>query len=386
MTSGRRILTTHAGSLPRPSRLVQLYAHRVNGEPVDEGLLAAEGDAATRAVVASQREAGIDVPSDGEQVREGFFLYVQRRMSGFGGRWERRPSREFDAYPAFAERRRQALATTTGVTNFSPPMAVGPIRYEDRAANAAEIAGFKAALAAAGHGFADAFITAPSPGIVAMAMKNQYYPDDHAYLSDVAQALKVEYQAAIEAGLLLQIDAPDLALERHLTYADRPVADFVGFVDRVVATINTAIAGLPRDRIRLHVCWGNYEGPHDHDVDLRDILPSILQADVGTFMLPFANPRHQHEIKVFRDIPLAKDQSLIVGCIDTQTAYVEHPEVIADRLERAAGMIGDPARIQAGTDCGFDTSAGMGRVTADIVWAKLRSLREGADLAAERLF
>ena len=386
MSTGRRILTTHAGSLPRPGRLVQLYAHRVNGEAIDEAALAAEGEAATRAVVAQQRDAGIDIPSDGEQVREGFFLYVQRRMSGFGGKWTRRPSREFESYPEFAEVRRQALATTKGVTNFSPPMAVGPIRYEDRAANAAEIDGFKDALKAAGDGFADAFITAPSPGIVAMAMKNQYYPDDQAYLTDVAEALKVEYVAAIEAGLMLQIDAPDLALERHLTYADRPVADFVGFVERVVATINTAIAGLPRDRIRLHVCWGNYEGPHDHDVALRDILPAIAEARVGTFMLPFANPRHQHEIKVFRDIPLKPDQSLIVGCIDTQTAFVEHPEVVADRLERAAEMVGDPSRIQAGTDCGFDTSAGMGRVTADVVWAKLRSMRQGADLAAERLF
>ncbi len=386
MNGNNRILTTHAGSLPRPGRLVQLYAHRVNGEAIDEAALAAEGEAATRAVVAMQRDAGIDIPSDGEQVREGFFLYVQRRMSGFGGKWTRRPSREFESYPEFAEVRRQALATTKGVTNFSPPMAVGPIRYEDRAANAAEIDGFKDALKAAGGGFADAFITAPSPGIVAMAMKNQYYPDDQAYLTDVAEALKVEYVAAIEAGLMLQIDAPDLALERHLTYADRPLADFVGFVERVVATINTAIAGLPRDRIRLHVCWGNYEGPHDHDVALRDILPAIAQAQAGTFMLPFANPRHQHEIKVFRDIPLKPYQSLIVGCIDTQTAFVEHPEVVADRLMRAAEMVGDPARIQAGTDCGFDTSAGMGRVTADVVWAKLRSMREGADLAAERLF
>lgn len=382
----RRILTTHAGSLPRPGRLVQLYAHRANGEPIDEAALAAEGAAATRAVVARQREVGIDVPSDGEQVREGFFLYVQRRMSGFGGRWTRRPSREFDDYPQFAELRRQALATTTGVTNFSPPMAVGPVRYEDTAANAAEIAGFQAALADAGNGFADAFMTAPSPGIVAMAMKNQYYPDDDAYLADVAEALKVEYRAAVAAGLMLQIDAPDLALERHLTYADRPVADFIGFVERVVTTINAAIAGLPRSRVRLHVCWGNYEGPHDHDVPLRDILPAIQQAEVGAFMMPFANPRHQHEIKAFRDFPLKRDQTLIVGCIDTQTAYVEHPEVVADRLERAAEIVGDPTRIQAGTDCGFDTSAGMGRVTADVVWAKLRSLRAGADLAAARLF
>lgn len=381
----RRILTTHAGSLPRPARLTQLYAYRVNGEPIDEALLAAEGDAATRSVVARQHEVGIDIPSDGEQVREAFFLYVQRRMSGFGGRWTRPASREYEDYPEFAERRRQALATTTAVTNFSPPMAVGPIRYEDRAANEAEIAGFKAAIATTG-GFPDAFMTAPSPGIVASAIKNDYYPDEQSYLDDVADALKVEYEAAVRHGLILQIDAPDLALERHLSYADRPIGDFVGFVERVVGTINRAIEGLPRDRVRLHVCWGNYEAPHDRDVPLRDILPAILQAKVGGFMMPFANPRHQHEIKVFRDIPLAPDQYLIVGCIDTMTAFVEHPEVVADRLERAAEMVGDPTRILAGTDCGFDTSAGMGRLTPDIVWAKLRSMRQGADIAAERLF
>lgn len=381
-----RILTTHAGSLPRPAPLVQLYAHRVNGESIDEARLAAEGEAATRWVVAKQREVGIDIPSDGEQVREAFFLYVQRRMSGFGGSWTRTPSREFDDYPEYAELRRQTLATRTAVTNFSPPTAIGPVHYEDRDANEAEIAGFKAALAETGAGFADAFMTAPSPGIVAMAMKNRYYPSDDAYLEAVAEALKVEYEAAIRHGLLLQIDAPDLALERHLTFADRPVAEFVGFVERVIDTINRTIAGLPRERLRLHVCWGNYEAPHDRDVALRDILPAILQAEVGAFMLPFANPRHQHEIKLFRDIPLKPDQILIVGAVDTQTAFVEHPEVVADRLERAAEMVGDPSRIQAGSDCGFDTSAGMGRLTADVVWAKLRSLREGADLASARLF
>lgn len=382
----RRILTTHAGSLPRPQRLVQLYAHRVNGEPVDEARIAAEGEAATRDVVARQHEAGIDIPSDGEQVREAFFLYVQRRMSGFGSKWTRTGSREFDNYPEFAEARRQTLATKTAVSNFTPPMAIGPIVYEDRAANEAEITGFKSALAEVGGSFADAFMTAPSPGIVATAMKNQYYPDDQAYLDAVAEALKVEYEAAIRHGLILQIDAPDLALERHLTYADRPVSDFVAFVERVVATINKAIAGLPRERVRLHVCWGNYEAPHDQDVALRDILPAIREANVSAIMMPFANARHQHEIKVFRDIPLAKHQSLIVGCIDTTSSFVEHPEVVADRLERAAEMIGDPARIMASTDCGFDTSAGMGRLTSDVVWAKLRSLREGADLAGSRLF
>jgi len=177
-----------------------------------------------------------------------------------------------------------------------------------------------------------------------------------------------------------------LAMERHFSYAERPLEEFVIFIERVIARINGALRNVPRERVRLHVCWGNYESPHDKDVALKEILPVILKANVGTFLLPFANPRHQHEIKLFRDAPLGADQSLIVGVIDTQTAFVEHPETIADRLERAAEMVGDPARIQAGTDCGFDTSAGMGRLTPDVVWAKLKAMQDGARLASERLF
>jgi 5-methyltetrahydropteroyltriglutamate--homocysteine methyltransferase len=380
------ILTSHAGSLPRPKSLVELYAKRADGESIDEARLAAEGEAATRWVVDQQKDAGVDIPSDGEQVREAFFLYVQRRMSGFGGQWARDQGRELENYPEFAEVRRHGMANQTAVSNFSPPMAVGPIEYGDTGANQAELTGFRAALNASAGKFADAFMTAPSPGIVAAAMKNEYYDNDDAYLDALAAALQVEYEAAVAHGFLLQIDAPDLALERHISYADRPIGDFVAFVERVVGKINQALVNVPRDRVRLHVCWGNYESPHDQDVALREILPTLLTANVGAIMLPFANPRHQHEIKVFKDIALAPDQSLIAGVIDTCTNFVEHPEVVADRLERAAEAVGDPSRIHAGTDCGFDTSAGMGRLTADVVWAKLRSLRAGADLANARLF
>ena len=187
-------------------------------------------------------------------------------------------------------------------------------------------------------------------------------------------------------GFLLQLDCPDLALERHTSYRDRPLAEFVSFVELVVAATNKAIANIPRDKIRLHVCWGNYEGPHDRDVALRDILPAILQAKAGAIFLPFANPRHAHEFRVLESIPLADDQLLIAGVIDTLTNFVEHPEVIADRIERIAAAMGDPRRVLAGTDCGFDTSAGMGRVTEDVVWAKLEALRDGAELASRRLF
>jgi 5-methyltetrahydropteroyltriglutamate--homocysteine methyltransferase len=186
--------------------------------------------------------------------------------------------------------------------------------------------------------------------------------------------------------LLLQIDAPDLALERHITFKDKPVADFVGFVERVVATINRAIAGIPRDRVRLHVCWGNSETPHDSDVPLEDILPALLKADVGGLVLPFANPRHAHEFRWFEKFPLGEDQILVAGVIDSLTNFVEHPEVVADRLQRVAMVIGDPTRVLAGTDCGFDTLAGLGRVAEDVVWAKLASLADGARLASQRLF
>jgi len=380
------ILTTHAGSLPRPKSLVELYARRAQGEEIDEGQLAEEGKAATRWVVQRQRDSGVDIPSDGEQVREAFFLYVQRRMSGFGGRWQRRQGRELENYPEFAEARRESMAGRPAVSNFEPPMAIGPIEYAAPEANRAELEGFKASLEAVNGEFADAFMTAPSPGIVAAAMKNEYYESDEDYLDVLATALRVEYEAAVEHGYILQIDAPDLALERHISYADRPVGEFVAFVERIVAKINQALVNVPRDRVRLHVCWGNYESPHDQDVALREILPTILKANVGAIMLPFANPRHQHEIKVFKDIPLASDQALIAGVIDTCSNFVEHPEVVADRLERAADAVGDPARILAGTDCGFDTSAGMGRLSADVVWAKLKTLRDGADLANKRLF
>ena len=358
--SAKRILTTHAGSLPRPQRLVELYADRISGAVVDDAELVREAEAATRWVVERQREAGIDIPSDGEQLREAFFLYVQRRMTGFSGVWQRPARTELDDYPEFAAQLRNAEARKIAVSNRVPPKATGPVGYSDPEANLAELDTFAAALKEAGGDFTDAFMTAPSPGIVATAMKNEFYTSEDDYLDALSEALRVEYEAAHQYGYLLQIDAPDLAMERHFSYADQSLNTFVDFVERVIIRINAAVRNVPRERIRLHVCWGNFESPPDKDVALEAILPALLQADVGAFLLPFANPRHQHEIKLFRDAPLRAGQSLIVGVIDTQTAFVEHPETIADRLERAAEMVGDPNRIQAGTDCGFDTSAGMG--------------------------
>ncbi len=248
----------------------------------------------------------------------------------------------------------------------------------------AECADFRAVLDETGAHFVETFVTAPSPGIIAGAMKNEYYDSEAAYLAALGAALREEYEAIVDAGFLLQLDCPDLALERHLSYQDRPLGDFLGFVERVVATINGALVNIPREAVRLHVCWGNYEGPHDCDVPLADILPILQRAKVGAFFLPFANPRHAHEYKVFEKMPLADDQILIAGVVDSLTNFVEHPEAVADRLERVAQVVGDPHRVIAGTDCGFDTSAGMGRVAEDVVWAKLRSLAEGARIASVR--
>ncbi len=386
MATDQRILTTHAGSLPRPSRLVQIYADRVAGKAIDTTELEREVAAATRWVVAQQRDAGIDLPNNGEQARESFFLYVRRRMTGFGGHGQRKPWRELLDYPEFAEFSRESFAAKTMVSNREPPVALDAVRYVAPEENLFEINEFQCSLAETGHDFTDAFMTAPSPGMVAAAMHNRHYPTENDYLDALADGLSIEYRAAVDHGLILQIDAPDLAMERHVHYGDEPLDVFLDFSRRVVARINRAIEGLPRERVRLHVCWGNYEGPHDRDVAMREVLPILLEANVGGFMLPFANPRHQHEIDVLREIPLKSDQYLIAGVIDTLTNFVEHPEVVAQRLERAVEAVGDASRVMAGTDCGFDTSAGMGRVTADVVWAKLKAMRDGADIAGARLF
>jgi 5-methyltetrahydropteroyltriglutamate--homocysteine methyltransferase len=383
--STERILTTHTGSLPRPVELVRLYVRRSRGEAIDEAELDRLGKAATAQIIDKQAAAHVDVGNNGEQQREAFFLYVRRRMSGFGDSWQRWPRGDVERYPLLKAQMAEMLAAREAVGNYQPPKAIGEVKYLDPGLVEAECDDFRAALDRKPGAFVEPFMTAPSPGIVAAAMKNEYYDSFAAYLGAVAAALKIEYEAIVRNGFLLQLDCPDLALERHLTYNDRPLGDFLGFVEEVVEAINHAIVNIPRDRVRLHVCWGNYEGPHDRDVPLDDILPILQKANVGGFVLPFANPRHQHEYKVLAKHPLADDQIIAAGVVDDLTAFVEHPEVVADRLERVAQAVGDPTRVLAATDCGFDTSAGMGRVTEDVVWAKLQAMAEGAKIASERL-
>lgn len=385
--SETRILTTHAGSLPRPPELTQLYTRRSKGESINEAALADWGRRAVPEIVAKQIAAGMDIIANGEQQRESFVLYLRRRLSGMGGEGSRRPFADVTAYPKYQEGMRQQAAAKQAVSNRDDlPKCVGPIMYQGHDALHAEIADFATALKGVPGRYVEPFFTAASPGILASIVANEHYDTFERYLDAIGDALRVEYKAIVEAGYVLQLDCPDLALERHGSFQDKPLSAFVGFVETVVGCINRAIEGLPRDRIRLHVCWGNYEAPHDRDVPLADILPALKQANVGGFFLPFANPRHAHEYKVFEKIPLADDQVLIAGVIDTLTNFVEHPEVVADRLERVAQVMGDPRRVIAGTDCGFDTSAGMGRVAEDVVWAKLRAMADGAKIASERLF
>jgi 5-methyltetrahydropteroyltriglutamate--homocysteine methyltransferase len=385
--STQRILTTHTGSLPRPEALTKLYVQRSRGEPADRAKIEQIGRDAVREVVAKQREAGIDVGNNGEQQRDSFFLYLRSRLTGLGGSWTRPTRGDVDAYPEFQKLWARQYGGTVGVSNLAGiPKAIGAVAYLDDTAINDECRLFRTVLNDTSDSFVEPFMCAPSPGIVALACRNEHYDTLDAYLTALGRALQVEYEAIVRHGYLLQIDAPDLALERHITYKDQPVSAFQEFVEKTIATINLALANVPRDRVRLHVCWGNSESPHDRDVPLADILPILCKADVGGFVLPFANPRHAHEFKLFRHTPLDTDQVLVAGVIDSLSNFVEHPEVVADRIERVAEVVGDPTRVLAGTDCGFDTSAGWGRVAGDVVWAKLRSLREGARLASQRLF
>jgi 5-methyltetrahydropteroyltriglutamate--homocysteine methyltransferase len=381
--SESRILSTHAGSLPRPRRLVELQLAASRGEPVDPAALLRAAEEATRQAVSKQLACGVDVGNDGEQPRESFLTYVRYRLSGFSGEGRRPPVKDLLRYPSYRE-----LVQSQGRASLlaAPPRATGEVRYADRAPLDRELAAYRRILSEQPGPFLESFWTAPSPGIVASAMQNDHYASLAEYVNAVADALKTEYEAIVAAGFVLQIDAPDLAMERHRLFAERPLAEFLDFVDLTVAAINRALAEVPRDRVRLHVCWGNYEGPHTFDVPLDELAERLYRANVGALVLSMANPRHAHEHRTLARHPLPRDWNLVAGVIDTTTNYVEHPEVVAERIEAAAKAVGDPRRVLAGTDCGFDSSAGVGLVAEELVWEKLRALTEGAALASARLF
>jgi len=380
--SSERILTTHVGSLPRPPSLADLLVRRERGEAVDEARLLDEMRAAVDDVVARQMAAGIDIINDGEQPRVGFQTYVPSRMRGFAGESQRPPPRDLAEFPDVLAMMMRRFPGMSKISNA--PRAVGEVLYEDLTAARQELELFEAATA--GAGAVERFMTAPSPGIIATTMLNAHYDSHERYVFALARQMRKEYELIAASGLVLQIDAPDLAMERSVLFQDKSLAQFIDIARMHVAALNEALTGVPRDRLRLHCCWGNWEGPHTHDVPLADILPALFAANVEGLSLEFANPRHQHELAAFKSEPFPADKILLPGVLDTTTNYVEHPEVVADRICAAAAAVGDPARVIASTDCGFGTFAGYEFVAAPVVWAKLAACAQGAAIATQRLF
>ena len=378
--SESRILTTHAGSLPRPEGLVDMLGAVARGELVDEAALDGAAREATAGVIGRQLAAGVDVINNGEQSRVSFSTYVTQRMSGFGGAWDRRGHRDQNEYPVIV--RPRVVNLTRGV-----PTCVGPLSYDRLDLVEAECRQFLEAAGDADGTPEDMFMTAASPGIVALTLANRFYDSHEEYVFALAEELRKEYEIIVANGLTLQLDCPDLAMERHVSYQDEPLSAFQELVALHIRAINYALTNIPRESVRLHVCWGNSEGPHIYDVPLEEIVDLLYEASVGALVMEMANPRHGHEHRVYRDRPLPDGMLLVSGVIDTKTNYVEHPRLVADRLHQAVAAVGgDPSRLLAGTDCGFDTSAGSNRVAAEIVWLKLRAMREGADIASRELF
>ena len=382
-----RVLTTHTGSLPRPSDLLEMIRAREAGEPLDAGAFAASVRSAVTEVVRKQVEAGIDVVSDGEMGKPSFATYVTHRLAGFGG--ENPEVRVFADRAAFP-----GWASEYPGSSMKRQFCVEPLAWKDREALQTDIQNLTQALSTAasagcsagsGQAAGEGFMPAASPGIVADIMANRYYPTEEAYLFALADVLREEYQAITGAGLVLQIDAPDAAMGRHVEFRNSSLEDFRRALALRVEALNHALDGIPEEQVRYHVCWGNYEGPHTHDVPLADIVDLVLRVRAGAYSIEASNPRHAHEWQVWEDVKLPPGKVLIPGVIDSTTNFVEHPEVVAQRIERYARLVGRES-VVAGTDCGFGTSAGRTRVHAEIVWAKLEALAAGARLATTRLW
>ena len=382
--SEHRILTTHVGSLPRPPALRDLLVRQDRGEAVDGGALAREAEAAVRYVISKQLGAGVDVGNDGEQLRVGFSTYPARRMGGFGGASKRRMSRDMAEHPDYMARLARQRSGAARINDA--PQAVAEVAYTDLGEATAECELFQRATPGEGKGFAEPFMTAASPGVIATIMLDAYYGSHERYIRALAREMRKEYELIVARGFVLQLDCPDLAMERVRFFQDEPLDRFLAAVALHIDAINEAVAAIPRDRVRLHLCWGNYDGPHTHDVALEPLLPIIYRARVGALSLPLASPRHQHELKAFRRHPLPDGMLFLPGVIDSTTNVVEHPEVVADRITAAVETVGDRTRVLASVDCGFGTFAGSQLVEESIVWTKLRALRDGADLATKRLW
>jgi 5-methyltetrahydropteroyltriglutamate--homocysteine methyltransferase len=378
------IMITHTGSLPRGQELNDLLIADEAGESVDQRKLSDMVDKRVAYVMQKQREAGVDVANDGEQGRVGFQTYIPKRMSGFGGESKRPFGREWVELPLFTQKFMARLPKTGKV--FGCPEAVADIKYHDKEAIKTELARFKRHAGEVKPSFPEMFFAEPSPGIIATTMLNAYYKTYEDYLSAIAREMHYEYKSVVDAGLILQIDAPDLAMERVLLFQDKSDNEFVKIIEQHIAALNKALEGIPRDRVRLHICWGNWEGPHIYDIGLEPLLPVFYQANVGGLSIEFANARRQHEYAALRKHKLPDNMVLLPGVIDSKINLVEHPEVVAQRIETAVAAVGDRERVIASSDCGFGTFAGWEWVAEDVVWLKLKTMREGADIATKRLW
>ncbi|WP_218042994.1 cobalamin-independent methionine synthase II family protein [Steroidobacter gossypii] len=367
------------GSLPRSQAVTDVLFARERGESLDEAAAHATIADAVKDAVRRQVASGVDVVSDGEMSKISYATYIKNRLTGFAGDTPREPGQDLVEFPRILKR----LADTGATAKYTRPRCVAEIRVNDLQPAQTDVDNLKAALADSTA--LEGFLNAASPGVIALFQPNDYYSTQDAYVEAVAEAMRAEYELITRAGLLVQIDAPDLAMGRHTMYRHDTVNDFLNSAARHIEVLNHALRNVPAERARMHVCWGNYEGPHHHDVPLEQLLPVVVKAKVQALLIEGANPRHEHEWAVFRDARLPEDKVLIPGVISTTTNYIEHPLLVAERLCRYADVVGRD-RVMAGTDCGFGTFAGFGPVDPDVAYLKLKSLAEGAAIASDRLW
>lgn len=374
-----KILTTHVGSLPRSKAVTDGVFAKENQQPYDVDNLAATIKSAVDEVVRKQVETGVDIVSDGEMSKISYATYIKDRITGFAGDSERNPPADLEEFPGFLARQ----ASSGGTPSYKRPCCVGEIAVKDMQPLEEDLANFSAAVQQ--HGAAEGFMNAASPGVIALFQPNKHYSNHSEYLQALGNAMRAEYEAIVNAGFILQLDSPDLGLGRHMLFKDKPEEEYIAMANLHVEVLNDALRNVPAEKVRLHVCWGNYEGPHHCDAPMETVLPIAMKAKPQALLFESSNPRHAHEWEVFRDADIPGDKVLVPGVIDSTTNFVEHPRLVAQRIERFADIVGRE-RVIAGTDCGFSTFAGFGAVDEDIVYAKLGAMVEGAALASQKLW
>ena len=371
-----KIKTTHVGSLPRSNELSDLLFEKDKGEKIDINHFDKIINRDVKKIVKKQKDLGIDFLSDGEMSKISYATYVKDRLDGFSGESERKAPKDLDDFPSFKER----IARTGGTPTYTRPCCTGKLKVKDTLSLTKDINNFKSALKENNH--KHAFMNAASPGVISAFLPNKYYKNNDEYLEALSKLMKQEYEEIVSNEIDLQIDCPDLALARHMTFKDLSDEDFLKQAEKQIEFLNQALENIPQSKIRMHICWGNYEGPHTHDISLKKILPILLKANIQTYLLESSNPRHSHEWQVFENIKLPNDKVIAPGVIDSTTNFVEHPEVVQNRLVQFSKVI-NKDQLMAGTDCGFSTFAGFGNVDENIVYKKLESLVIGAEMASK---